>query len=252
MSEEIAFYQELSTITWPPKMILNLNGWKLRISEGVTKRANSVSPTLYTGNDLNADIARVERFFQEKGLPAIFQLPDYFEPSELRNILLSSGYKVIDETIVMIGDISVLKLPSIATDFDLHHFEGDIERWISAFRTLRESSKSLIEGFRDIIERATKSNVCYYLAEKENKAVAVGLTISEGNYMGIYNMFTHQDYRRQGVAQALISMIIEWGEINLIDHVFLQVEADNLGAIQLYKKIGFKEKYSYRYLIKSF
>ena len=251
MSEEIPFYQELSIITWPPKIILNLNGWKIRISEGVTKRANSVSPMLYTGNNLEADITQVERFYQEKNLPPTFQVPDGFQPPELKDLLISSGYEAIDETIVMITDIIEMQKSPDAIGYEFVHFEEDLEEWISAFKTLREDKSDEIEGFRQIIDRATKSNVCYYLAKKNEEYVAIGLTISEGSYMGIFNMFTHQEHRRKGIAQALISMMIDWGEINLIDQVFLQVEADNPGAIQLYKKIGFKEKFRYRYLIRN-
>jgi len=251
MSEEILFYQELSIITWPPKIILNLNGWKVRISEGVTKRANSVSPMLYTGNNLEADIAQVERFYQEKNLQPIFQLPDGFKPSELKDLLISSGYEPIDETIVMVADINEMNKSPEAIEYDFVHFEENLEEWITAFKSLREDRSDEIEGLKQIIDRATKSNVCYYITKKNDEYVAVGLTISEGSYMGIFNMFTHQEHRRKGIAQILISMMIEWGDINLIDQVFLQVEADNPGAIQLYKKIGFNEIYRYRYLIKN-
>ncbi len=64
-------------------------------------------------------------------------------------------------------------------------------------------------------------------------------------------MFTHPDFRRQGIAQTLMAKMVEWGDINLVDTVFLQVESINEGAKKLYKKVGFKERYRYRYLIKN-
>ena len=251
MSEEISLYQELATNTWPPKLILNQNGWKVRISEGVTKRANSVSPIRYTGNSLIEDIIQVEKIYQKESLPPIFQLADLFEPPELMDTLISSGYESIDETLVMSVDITEMNTAPEAVGYEFLHLEEDIEEWISAFKSLREDRTEDIEGIKQIIERATKSNVCFYIAKKEEEYVAIGLTISEGNYMGVFNMYTHPEHRRKGIAQSIISMMIEWGEINLIDEVFLQVEADNPGAINLYEKFGFKEKYRYRYLIKN-
>ncbi len=250
MSEEIQFYQELATITWPPKMILNQNGWKVRISEGVTKRANSVSPIVYTGNNVKADIFQVEKIYHEQNLTPIFQLADYFEPAELKEKLISLGYKTIDETIVMTVEINEMNMSPQADEYEFLLLEENLEEWISAFKFLREDRLDDIEGIKQIIERATKSNVCFYVVKRIEEFVAIGLTISEGSYMGIFNMFTQEEHRRKGIAQSIISMMIEWGEINLIDQVFLQVESDNPEAIKLYNKFGFKEKYRYRYLVK--
>ena len=71
----IRFYQELSTNAWPAKYYYLLNGWVARISEGVTKRANSVMPLTYYGDNLKEDIQVVETIFTKNKLPIIFQLP---------------------------------------------------------------------------------------------------------------------------------------------------------------------------------
>ena len=80
-------YQELFGNAWPAKTIIFQNGWILRLSEGVTRRVNSVLPTTYVGDDLLEDISIVERIYRERGFPVTFQVPDYFEPPNLKRAL---------------------------------------------------------------------------------------------------------------------------------------------------------------------
>ena len=63
-----------------------------------------------------------------------------------------------------------------------------------------------------------KSNVSYYIAVEGDKPIAVGLGVSEDNYMFIYNMFTHPNYRRKKIAQTILMKMFEWADINLVDH----------------------------------
>lgn len=250
MSEEIKILQEISILTWPPKISLNLNGWKIRISEGITKRANSVSPVDYTGENLNDDILTVENYYRVNKLPSIFQLHDTFEPPSLQDKLLSLNYEIIDETIVMMANIDEINLPYQNKKYEFHLLENELNKWLKELQIINQADKLQIDGRREIISRIAQSNVGYFIARDNGKTVAVGLAVLQENYMVIYSMFTHLDYRRKGIAQTLLANMIEWGEVNLVDRVFLQVESENRLARNLYKKVGFKEKHRYRYLIK--
>ena len=250
MSEEIKILQEISILTWPPKISLNLNSWKIRISEGITKRANSVSPVDYTGENLNDDILTVENYYRVNKLPSIFQLHDTFEPPSLQDKLLSLNYEIIDETIVMMANIDEINLPYQNKKYEFHLLENELNKWLKELQIINQADKLQIDGRREIISRIAQSNVGYFIARDNGKTVAVGLAVLQENYMVIYSMFTHLDYRRKGIAQTLLANMIEWGEVNLVDRVFLQVESENRLARNLYKKVGFKEKHRYRYLIK--
>ncbi|MCG3221323.1 MAG: GNAT family N-acetyltransferase [Candidatus Heimdallarchaeota archaeon] len=252
MSEEIKTLQEISNFTWPPKISLNLNGWKIRISEGITKRVNSVSPVEYSGGNLNEDILAVENYYRANNLPSIFQLHDTFEPASLQNKLLSLDYEIKDETIVMMANIDEINLSYLNEKFEFLLLEGELDKWLTELQIINQADKPQIDGRREIIGRIAQSNVGYFIAGDNEKTVAVGLAVLQENYMVIYSMFTHPDYRRKGIAQTILAKMIEWGDVNLVDRVFLQVESESASAINLYKKVGFKEKYRYRYLIKEF
>ena len=58
----------------------------------------------------------------------------------------------------------------------------------------------------------------------------------------IANVATHPDHRRQGIARQLTEAAIRRARERHANSVWLQVRDDNLGAIQLYKEIGFIER----------
>lgn len=56
------------------------------------------------------------------------------------------------------------------------------------------------------------------------------------------NVAVHPDYRRQGIAHSLTEAALEFTRKKGISFVWLQVNEENPGAIQLYKDFGFKER----------
>ncbi|MHA1212736.1 MAG: hypothetical protein ACTSSH_09770, partial [Candidatus Heimdallarchaeota archaeon] len=56
----IIFYQELGINAWSPQKVILLNGWLVRMNEGIFQRANSVLPLRYYGTNLAEDISQVE------------------------------------------------------------------------------------------------------------------------------------------------------------------------------------------------
>lgn len=58
----------------------------------------------------------------------------------------------------------------------------------------------------------------------------------------VANVATHPDFRRQGIATALMEATLNYAEKTLAEAVILQVEADNWGARQLYEQLGFQEQ----------
>ena len=86
-----------------------------------------------------------------------------------------------------------------------------------------------------------------FIAEKDNKIVATcGLqeinVIPQCNDKGkcgfIFNVFTREEYRQQGIQSALLKEAVSYAKQAGIDEIGL--ETDNDIAIALYKKYGFK------------
>ena len=76
---------------WPAFRQVLLDGWLLRFSDGLTRRANSVNPICPGSNDLQEKIALCERLYRAQKLPTIFRLPAIMEP-DLDSVLERRGY----------------------------------------------------------------------------------------------------------------------------------------------------------------
>lgn len=80
----------------------------------------------------------------------------------------------------------------------------------------------------------------FLTAEAEGKVVGyVGLmyVLDEGY---ISNVAVHPDYRRRGIAQALVRELAKRAEAKFLSFVTLEVRESNEGARALYEKCGFK------------
>ena len=86
---------------------------------------------------------------------------------------------------------------------------------------------------------ANKAN-CFYVAKKDGEIVGyMGLSVSlDEGY--ILNVATLPDYRRQGIAKALINHIINMYSDKL-NFLTLEVRPSNTAAVKLYEGFGFEQ-----------
>lgn len=245
----IRFYQELSTNAWPAKYYYLLNGWLARISEGVTKRANSIMPLTYYGDKLLKDIQIVEEIYTKNKLPVIFQLPDYYEPKNLLEILLENGYKIIDETLVMTAKIKDMSDIPINQDYSYQNTAEAKNEWFNSMSISESGTQERMKGQKAIISRILQPK-SFFSTKQDKEIIGIGMAVLEQGNLGIFDMIVNPVFRRQGIAGSLVAKMVEWGRENSIHSTYLCVQGDNQPAIALYKKVGLRECYRYRYLIK--
>ena len=80
-----------------------------------------------------------------------------------------------------------------------------------------------------------------FVCELDGKVVAYGgmlVAVDEGQ---ITNIAVHPDYRRRGLAGAVLNSLMRYAKSCHADSVTLEVRASNSAAIALYKKAGFAE-----------
>lgn len=90
-------------------------------------------------------------------------------------------------------------------------------------------------------------------AELENPAAVFAVAELDGKTAGyagmncvldecyIDNVAVFPEYRRMGIAQAIMRYLIDFAKENRASFVTLEVRASNSGAIALYSKLGFRE-----------
>jgi len=240
LQDDVLQYQSIATNNWPAKDLILMNGWILRVSEGITRRANSVLPLRYKGTNLDEDIDKVEKIYTDNKLPTVFQISDYFSPENL-----------LAESLSMTSPFHRLRNITETPDVSYECHEEQSDEFFDAMRNISNMASDRFEGLKIIIDRILPPSRAFFLIRlRNNLVVGYALGVAEMRKIGLYNLYVHKDYRRMGLAQNLLLKMKEWGIRKGADGFHLCVQGDNVRAIDFYKKIGFKEIFKYRYLVK--
>lgn len=96
-------------------------------------------------------------------------------------------------------------------------------------------------SFESLNAELSKVGACFYLAQNNEPMGYIGfnMILDEGY---IANLAVRKDFRRQGVAKALLEKVIETAKENDLSFVTLEVRESNTSAINLYKSFGFSKQ----------
>ncbi|MCL4518957.1 MAG: GNAT family N-acetyltransferase, partial [Thaumarchaeota archaeon] len=245
---EIISLEELSINAWPSLQTMLLDGWILRFSGGHTKRANSVNP-LYSGSsDVEEKIEACERLYSSRALDTVFKLTTAANPENLDSILQHRGYAFESDTAVQTLDLGPIKetnTPMVELSEELS------EEWLSAFSQM----SNLDEKKKRVSEQMLSSIIPekrFASISREGRIVACGLAVLQQSYVGLFDIATHKDFRRQGFARRLTLRLLSWGKESGAKRAYLQVVLNNEPALKLYSSLGFLESHRCWYRIKKF
>ena len=254
--KKIKQLQEILMNCWPAYHYFFLNGWILRFTGGVTARANSVFPLNYHGkpNDLERDLNLVEKAYKVYNLPTIFTIPEVFEPNNLDLKLKERGYQQLGcITNTMIISIENSRDEVINEEFTyIFHTKRveEISNFLARYSKRNKEEQKVLEALTNRIVIPKKR---FIVASYDNEVVGTLLGILDPHgYLYIVDVLVHPNFRQQKIATSMFFKIIKnWGTSNGIEKIWLQVEAENQEAMNLYTKLGFDKVYSYYYLIKN-
>lgn len=251
IKEKVLFFQELTNNAWPAKEYFFVNGWIIRFSNGFFSRANSVLPLHYFGADIKEDIHTVERIYKSKKLNAIFQIPDYTMPTNLDSNLEFLDYSVKSPTTVMVSVIDTLRNMELLQEYRYTVTSDEIDKeWLKANNLFSRHTQEKNQAKEAIIGRIRIPKKFYFIMSREEKIVGVTLGVHERGNLGIYSFVVDPKQRRKKFGSSLMNYIIKWCKKLSIYQIYLQIEKDNVPALEMYKKIGFQSIYSYHYRIK--
>jgi ribosomal protein S18 acetylase RimI-like enzyme len=79
--------------------------------------------------------------------------------------------------------------------------------------------------------------------------LAVGRGVVDDGWLGVAAVEVAPDVRRRGLAGAVMAALWTWGVGRDATHSYVQVRAENDGAVALYEKQGYWVHHDYRYRI---
>lgn len=245
----ILLLEELAANAWPPLTAQHLDGWRLRASEGVHGRANSVWPN---GNHstlpLAEKLAEVEAFYQRHGLPPRYQIAPTMQPADLDQLLAERGYDLYEPVEVQTAVLPTL-LNHTSSTYQATITPTPSEEWLT-FDNLHHAHTPHQAHIRSQIMRHIGPAAAFAAVHDNGRILGIGLGVCERGWLGIFNMLTDAEERRKGVGTAVLHHLATWATHHHATHAYLQVVATNRPAQALYARASFTYAYSYHYRLK--
>ncbi|WCT54986.1 GNAT family N-acetyltransferase [Paenibacillus kyungheensis] len=252
--------EQSSLQTWPALQSQLLNGWNIRLSDGYSKRSNSVSPLDYveTKMTLEEQIAYCEAQYHQAQLPVVFKMTSFVEPTILDQLLHARNYQIQDETSVQLKSLNMIdqeyanykstqqqRLSEVTYTIE----EQWSEAWIRQASTLGQWPDNVGQSIAKLMKVNPSLPKAYITLYQAGTPVACAIGIIDGDYMGIYDVITGAAYRRLGFARTMLYHLMKWAKDKGASYTYLHVGEHNEVAIQLYRHLGFEEIYRYWYRV---
>lgn len=230
MSDELAL---LAARAWPAREQVEVEGWLLRASAGVTQRANSALPLVPVPARLDDLLGAVEDFYDARLLPPRVQVAD----PVLDAALDARGWTAGSPTDVLAGPLPEGATTAVVRDLD--------DAWLDAWWAVdgrggdaeREVARSMLEAVADPVAHAR--------LERDGVVVGVARGVAQPPWLGVFQVAVRPEHRRTGVATDLLRALATWGEEQGCWSAYLQVGRDNPGR-GLYAGMQVVGGYAYR------
>lgn len=245
--------ERLALRTWPAQLEQPYEGWILRASDGVTKRANSVwtiDGSEHWAGDEKA-IADAEAFYLNHRLTPRFHISDA-SPSGLDECLERRGYVKEVPCLMMTTDaVRAIQRTEPVDGNSLHAViqSSHDTAWLGHFLAMEGFTPEL-GAFYDKLFSRIEAPTAYVSLRMRDQCVGVGTAVAEDGWSGFINIVVHPHYRGHGIGKRIVHELARWSRDQGADRLYLQVIADNVPAIRLYSGAGYEQLFAYHYRTK--
>jgi GNAT superfamily N-acetyltransferase len=254
----IRVIEELSLNAWPSLQTVHLDGWLVRLANGYTRRANSVQP-LYpaseSGVDIRERIAYCEALYAHHlRQPAVFKMTGAALPKELDDVLAARGYRREAETSVQTLDLASWRRMGAAgapiPEGMRVVIRPDVTvEWLTAYSEMSGTAMRHRETHGRMLRCILAPAVGFAAVLCGDETVAVGLGVAERGHVGLFDIVTAPERRREGIGRLVVASLLDWGHGLGAQRAYLNVMRENEAALRLYAAHGFVEEYVYWYRV---
>ena len=223
-----------------------VDGWLLRFSPGKAKRARCVQAVAAGRLPLAERLALCQAVFQSANLPMVVRITPFSQPPGLDCALALLGYRSLDDTLVMVGQLGAVPATPLPDSVQLQaQAPADFAQTVGALRGSPAGQRTAQA------QRLLASPVPYQgwvlRRASDQHILACGQTAIEADMVGLYDVFTDPAARGQGLARLLCSQLLVAAHAAGARVAYLQVEADNAPARAVYHRLGLADAYAYHY-----
>jgi N-acetylglutamate synthase len=238
--------EALAARAWPPLTILDLDGWQLRSSGGLTRRANSVWPRgAGTRLDLDARLAQAEAFYLQGGLDPTVLVSPSAQPRDLDAALRARGYRATPEVEVRTRRLAGLADAAPAgTAADLVSVGEWLPRWAdaagAASRAVTMAERMLARTLPDAA----------FAVVRTRREVAVARGVLDAGWLGVDLLAATPGLRDADTGRALLAALGRWAEEGGGERAWTEVDTGDAAAVALLARAGFRRGYAHRYRVR--
>jgi ribosomal protein S18 acetylase RimI-like enzyme len=224
-----------------------LDGWLVRTSPGAAKRARCVLALAEGRLSLDVRLQLARAAYAESGLSMIFRITPFSRPVGLDLHLDGLGFARQDETRVMLslqlsGQLSALPAPGLqwqrVNAVELAEIVG----------SMRGTPVAQRQAHAARLVAAPVPHQAWALREAAGgRVLACGQFAREGELVGLYDIHVCPSERRRGLGRSLCAHLLQQAAADGASTAYLQVDADNDGALRMYRALGFVDAYRYHY-----
>jgi ribosomal protein S18 acetylase RimI-like enzyme len=226
-----------------------LDGWLLRALPGKARRARCINALAPGRLPVAEKMALAAEVYREAQLPMIFRLHRFSQPLGLDAELECLGWTLVDHTTVMIRpNLRSLSQQVLPAASGLRFEALGPDDFAQAVGALRGSPP---EHRRAHALRLLHSPVPYQgqaiRRVTDGQVLACGQFAREGAMVGLYDVFTHESARGQGLAGRMCEHLLSISASEGASLGYLQVDSENQPALAVYRRLGFAAAYGYHY-----
>ena len=236
--------------TWPPPRSVDVDGWRVGLSGGVTRRAGSTL-ALAPVADVPRAVDEVERLYREDEAPAVFRVGDPQTAPGLVDELDARGYTTAAVTDVLVRGLdgappvgSAAARDVAAPDVSVRVADAPDDAWLSVWLAgkggARAPSRAVVTGAPALYLAATAA---------DGTDVAVLRAAPVDDWVALSCLQVVPAARRAGLGRALTLQALALAGQRGARRAFLQVEAGNGAALRLYTALGFRPAHRYAYRV---
>jgi ribosomal protein S18 acetylase RimI-like enzyme len=223
-----------------------VDGWLVRFSPGKAQRARCINAVSEGTLPVGERLAVCSALYRQAGLRMIVRITPFSRPSGLDEWLGQRGFQRFGDTKVMACDtLTNLSMQAVPDALQLEDVSE--EAFAHIVGDLRGTT---ISGQLAHAQRLTLCPVPLrraVLRSADGQVIACALSATEDEMVGLYDVFTAKSARGRGLARWLCIRLLAEAEQRGARLGYLQVEAQNHSAINLYRGLGFSEAYGYHY-----
>ena len=224
-----------------------MDGWLVRYLPGKARRARCINAVAAGRLPLRDKLAMAAEVYRAAGVPMIFRLTPFSQPAGLDDTLAALGHRIVDTTRVMIAPALPADAPRPLPD-GTQWIALDGLAFAAAVGALRGSPADHVHSHALRLQHSPVPYEGFAIRRHADGAVlACGQFAREGDLVGLYDVFTQEAARNQGLSRLLCERLLSVAAQRGAKIAYLQVDAENAPALRVYRRLGFADAYRYHY-----